>query len=404
MQIEDVVARVRSIAAVESAKCCESTRLLDAAVRVRALRSWLDGMEVSLARQLVECDPLSEAHLATASRSTRRRVDDVIRRGRTTDTAPELADAMAAGKVTGEHVDVMGRALAGATPDVAAGLLAQIDELIPLAAASNPDEFARTVRRRVHDLEADDGVSRLERQKRSTRLRCWLDRDTGMWRLAGEFDPVSGALLSQRLDAAVDGLFARSTPATCPADPSGKQDHLRALALIELTNPQRPASGRPETILVVDTRDLDHDGYPLVDWGLPITAPFSAAKDYIAGSRIRPVIVDGNGIVDAGGPLQLGRSRRVASAAQRRALVALYPTCALDGCSVGFRHCVIHHVHWWRHGGSTDLDTLIPLCNRHHHRVHDDNWQLHLDPDRTLTVTLPDGTVFTTGPPVRKVA
>lgn len=404
MRIDDVVDTVCSIASAEASACRDSALILEAAGRILAVRCWLDAVEVSLTRQLVECDPMPEAHLAAASRSTRRRVDDLVRRCATADKAPGLADAMAAGEVSGEHVDIVGRALAGATPDVASGLLQQIDELIPIAAASNPDEFARAVRQRIHRLEADEGVSRLERQRKATRLRCWLDRDTGMWRLVGEFDPVNGALLAQRLDSAVDRLFAQETPATCPADPSGKQDHLRALALLDLTQPERSAAGRPETVVVVDTRDLDDDGHPLVDWGIPINAPFAAAKEYIARSRVRPVIVDGAAIVDSGGELRLGRSQRVASAAQRRALAALYPTCAIDGCTVGFRHCVIHHVDWWRHGGNTDLHNLVPLCSRDHHHVHDDNWQLVLHPDRRLTLTLPDGTTFTTGPPNRNVA
>ncbi len=52
-----------------------------------------------------------------------------------------------------------------------------------------------------------------------------------------------------------------------------------------------------------------------------------------------------------------------------------------------------HHVVWWRHGGGSDLANLIPLCVRHHHRVHDGGWQLELDPsNRHLKVALPDGT------------
>jgi hypothetical protein len=404
MQVVDVVAAVDSIVATEAARCGEPSQLLDAVRQLAAVRCWLDAVEVSLTRQLVECDPLPESRLATALRSTHRRVDDVVRRGATVDKARELTIAMAAGEVSGEHVDVVGRALAGTTHEVAAELLGQIEELVPIAASSNPDEFARVLRRRVQRLEADEGVSRLERQRKATRLRSWVDRDTGMWRLVGEFDPVSGALLAQQLDAAVDRLFALETPSTCPVDPSSKQDHLRALALSELMQSGKSSAGRPETVVVVDTRDLDDDGRPLVDWGLPIAAPFAAAQEYIAGSRIRPVIVDGDSVDDAGGQLQLGRQQRVASAAQRRALAALYPTCAVDECKVRFRHCSIHHVRWWRHGGYTDLDTLLPLCSRHHHNVHDGQWHLVLHQDRSLTITLPDGSTFTTGPPRRHVA
>jgi hypothetical protein len=404
VQVSEVVAIMTSLEGVARGAVSQSQPLLEAAAQLRAVRSWLDGVEVSIARQLAACDPQPEANLAKASRSTSRQADEVMRREATSNKAPDLAAAMRRGDVSGAHIDAFGKALAGATADAARGLLEQVHELIPIAAASNPDEFASALRRRVQRLEGDEGVARLDRQRRDTRLRCWLDRHTGMWRMSGEFDPVTGALLHQRLDAAVDRLFASETPPTCPADPLAKQDHLRALALVDLTNPDRSGTGRPETIVVIDTRHLDDDGYPLVDWGLPVAAPFTAAQQYLAASRVRPVIVDGGTVVDAGGPMQLGRTQRVASAAQRRALAALYPSCAIDGCSVGFRHCTIHHVDWWRHGGNTDIESLLPLCTRHHHRVHDDGWILELRPDRTLIVTFPDGTRRSTGPPSREVA
>jgi hypothetical protein len=56
-------------------------------------------------------------------------------------------------------------------------------------------------------------------------------------------------------------------------------------------------------------------------------------------------------------------------------------------------------VRWWRNGGTTDFANLLPLCNRHHHLVHEGGWKLTLTPDRTLTITLPDGRTMSTGPP-----
>jgi hypothetical protein len=47
----------------------------------------------------------------------------------------------------------------------------------------------------------------------------------------------------------------------------------------------------------------------------------------------------------------------------------------------------------------TDIDNLLPLCHRHHHRVHEGRWQLALDERRNLTITYPDGNIQTTGPP-----
>ena len=64
----------------------------------------------------------------------------------------------------------------------------------------------------------------------------------------------------------------------------------------------------------------------------------------------------------------------------------------------------LHHVIWWYHDGLTDLDNLLPICVQHHHNIHHDGWLLTLTPDRTLTITLPDGTIMTTGPPKRGAA
>ncbi len=78
----------------------------------------------------------------------------------------------------------------------------------------------------------------------------------------------------------------------------------------------------------------------------------------------------------------------------------MYRRCAIPGCSVGFDKCQIHHLQWWgRDHGHTDIDVMLPLCHKHHHHAHEGGWQLALDPHRNLTITYPDGTTMTTGPP-----
>jgi hypothetical protein len=47
---------------------------------------------------------------------------------------------------------------------------------------------------------------------------------------------------------------------------------------------------------------------------------------------------------------------------------------------------------------------LLPVCQQHHDKIHNNGWHLHLAPNRTLTITLPDGTIMTTGPPKRNAA
>ena len=77
-----------------------------------------------------------------------------------------------------------------------------------------------------------------------------------------------------------------------------------------------------------------------------------------------PIVLDG-----AGEALNCGREQRVANRAQRRALRAMYRTCAYPGCEVVFDRCDIHHVIEWLRHGSTDLDNYLSLY--YYHRRHD---------------------------------
>ncbi|MGP5125895.1 DUF222 domain-containing protein [Brachybacterium tyrofermentans] len=81
-------------------------------------------------------------------------------------------------------------------------------------------------------------------------------------------------------------------------------------------------------------------------------------------------------ITDTGGEiLHLGRSRRLASRAQRRALRLRDTTCSFPGCHQS-QHLDAHHVVPWSEGGPTDIDGLALLCRRHHVIVHEGGLRL----------------------------
>lgn len=145
-------------------------------------------------------------------------------------------------------------------------------------------------------------------------------------------------------------------------------------------------------------------GGPVVDWGLPVEVPYRVLADLLGEAEVHAVVVRNGVVLHAPGELNLGRTTRLAGTAQRRALRALYATCAIPGCSVRFDRCKIHHVRWWRHGGRTDLENLLPVCVHHHAKVHDAGWVVVLGPDRALEVRYPDGMVHNTGPPSRRAA
>ena len=77
-------------------------------------------------------------------------------------------------------------------------------------------------------------------------------------------------------------------------------------------------------------------------------------------------------------PLDLGRSRRAASPAQRIALVARDKACV--GCGANANWCQSHHIIPWAVQGNTDIDDMCLLCSRCHHKVHDDRWQVRRKP------------------------
>jgi len=119
---------------------------------------------------------------------------------------------------------------------------------------------------------------------------------------------------------------------------------------------------------------------------------------------VAAMVVRDGAVIHAPGVVDLGRTTRLANADQRRVLRGLYPRCAIPDCPVRFDYCKVHHVVWWRHGGATDLQNLLPVCFRHHQLIHHSGWVIELAPDRTLTVSLPDGRVMVTGPPSRAAA
>jgi hypothetical protein len=154
-----------------------------------------------------------------------------------------------------------------------------------------------------------------------------------------------------------------------------------------------------EVIVVIDADTLDTGPHPetIIRHQQDVELPVSSIRRMLCNGVVTPVLAH-DGVV-----LDVGRTRRLATRAQRRALRVMHPTCAIPGCTVPFDHCQPHHIRWWRHGGTTDLANLVMVCSRHHHRVHDHGWQLALHPTtRQLTVTLPDGTTMSHAPPTAR--
>jgi hypothetical protein len=397
-----VVGLVESITAVDLA-AADADVVAAVLVDVRRVRGWLDSVEVAAARRLAELAVVSpsmfpERVVADAGRVTLSEASKGFERAKTTGVVPQLAVVLEAGETSAGHVDVVTRAMRTLTPEQRERFAERGDVLALAAAALPRDEFARTVRAEVRRVCADDGIDRLQQQRRNTTVRTWVDRDSGMWCLRGEFDPETGLGLDARLRGMVEAMFHTTTPDTCPTDPLLKQQHLRALALVALCD-GRGGRVRTEINVLIDADTLlrgEHD-HSIIDLGLPVDIPIETLRRMACcADAVVPIISAANGV-----SLHVGSDQRVANRAQRRALRAMYRGCAIPDCSAAWNVCDVHHVHWYRHGGRTDIENLLPLCHKHHHNVHEGGWQLTLDTHRNLTITHPDGNTMTTGPPTR---
>ena len=323
-----VVSLLHALTALDVA-IAERADLEAALASAGRVQGWLDAFVLRAARRLEEVASFPEKVIADAERSELRAGERVVQRSRTAEQAPVFEAALAAGAVAKGHLDALGQALRRLGADQQVQLLADADRLVATAAKATVEDFTRTLRREVARLAADTEVDRLARQRRAARVRTWVDTTDGMWCLHGRFDPDTGRRLHDRIDGALAALFAEATPDTCPHDPGEKQDHLRALAVAALIERTVPGgSGRTETMVVVD---VTSPAGPEVDWGLPVELPWRVLEDLFGATDPSVVVVRNGVVLYAPGQLDLGRSTRLASKAQRRALRALYPTCAIPG-------------------------------------------------------------------------
>ncbi len=407
MQSGGVVERVGHITEVCADEAADAVAIESALVAVREASAWLDARHAQLVSKLALASSFPESVIAAAAKSSIAAASRSCERAATLAVTPGLARALGDGAITSAHIDVVTRGSKQLPLAQRTGLFDRVESLVAVAEAATVDEFAKRVGLEVRRLQAEDGIDRLERQRRETRVSSWVDND-GMWNLRGRFDPLTGVRLDAKLRATVETLFAEAPPAGCPVDPLEKQKFLAAHALAALLDGAggRGRAGRPEFVVVVDA-DADrsiHGAGPVALWPIPVEIAPQVLAELAGHSDLHTVVVCNGIVLHAPGELNLGRSTRLANRAQRRALRGLYATCGIPGCTVGFDRCELHHIIWWRHGGSTDLENLIPVCSRHHGRIHNDSWVIELGPNRQLTLRLPDGSTQTTGPPTIRAA
>jgi hypothetical protein len=127
----------------------------------------------------------------------------------------------------------------------------------------------------------------------------------------------------------------------------------------------------------------DHDTGAAHDTGGPNGPAEDLQGRLRAANALLPPVLFGA----ASRPLEVGRSTRVVSPAQRAALAARDGGCVFPDCDRPLAWCDAHHRWHWVDGGPTELWNLALVCRAHHRTVHEGGWQLARGPDGRFRAT-----------------
>ena len=242
-------------------------------------------------------------------------------------------------------------------------------ELVGKAKTEKFDDFAKTVRKHQNEQANKAGVSVLERQRKKRSVRVFESPETAMLVLNAEFDQITGARIMTALTAKENTIWRNEDPANRATPQQRRAD---ALAELILRTPHSKSKQVTNLLVLVDYCVLKQLlNNPRLATGSPIT--IDALRELAVEANILPAVFN-----NKTQRLWLGRAQRTASAAQRIALTARDKHCI--GCGTDPLWCRAHHIKYWSHGGNTDIDNLTLVCDRCHHKIHDQNWQIHQHP------------------------
>ncbi|CUR58701.1 HNH nuclease [metagenome] len=323
---------------------------------------------------------------AHAGHLTRREAHTKVRLAVALDTEHEpVRDALAAGDLVLEQAAVIVRAVEelpqGCDPEIVDRARA---ELVTLG-RDHDAKALKVLGRRILDVIAPEVAEAHEARLLEAEEREALESarftmtDDGHGRCHGRFTLPSaqGAMLLKALlgfaapkhRAAVDGTAGERRPTP--------ERMGRALCeyVERFPTDRLPSSGGVNATVVV-TMDLatlldgDHGtGVAALDTGESITA--GQARRLACEAGIIPAVLGGTSQI-----LDLGRTRRFHSKAQRIALGIRDKGCTAHGCETPPGLCHAHHDHpWSKHGGTSVQDGRL-LCPRHHSYAHDPKYEL----------------------------
>lgn len=314
-----------------------------------------------------------------------------VRVARALTVLPATAAAFAAGRLSYAKVRALTRV---AEPDSEPALLELAHELT----ASQLERVVREWRR----SDAVDAV----RVAAEQRFDSWWD-DDGMLHVRMCLAPEEGAEFLAGVNSLAERTARRERAAAGKvgaergADP-GEDDELarardrstarRCAAVAQLASAAADADRRAgdpprrEVVVHADVAVLTDDaaaGRAHLEGG-PALHP-SQVRRMLCEATVVTMLERGRE------PLAVGRARRFATRAQRRALHRRDRGCARPGCpETRIERLHAHHMRHWLHGGPTDVANMVLLCDADHGLAHDLDLVMARR-DGRLVVTTPDG-------------
>ena len=213
-----------------------------ALVELRRVRAWVDASEASLARTLAMQASFPEQAIAETSRGSLGSAGKTLDRSKTLVGVLSFAEALDDGVVTAGHVDAVTRAGKGLEVGRRAELFDRVASLVDVAAHASVVEFGRRVRDEARRIQADDGIDRLEGQRRAT------SKNLGLTIAAGA--SITAALVGALLYVALLELSVSPVRRTLGSRDLDLHDP-DAVAPLRLGTPQ---VRHPEAVVRVDRR------------------------------------------------------------------------------------------------------------------------------------------------------
>ena len=288
---------------------------------------------------------------------------------------------VAAAMRTGACNPAQAHAIADALDDLPADLDVEIKTkaektLVAYATQFDPTQLRR-LGRRILDVIAPE-IAEAEEAKRLAAEEAHARKKTRltMRRLGDGTTRITAVIPDACADRLATNLEAFASPRrddgtrtdTGEYLPYDRRLGLAFCQLLETLDPARlPIHGGDATTVIV-TIDLNHlrqeAGVGEIVGGTALTA--AEVRRLACTANILPAVLGGDSEV-----LDLGRSQRLFTAAQRRSLLLRSATCQAEGCDIPGTWAEAHHWLAWAAGGATDLDNAALLCSHHHHRAHD---------------------------------